>query len=70
MLLMEKLGRAGFGAISGAAAVAPILAIAAAPSVGAALLGLGGVPALLGTGTALALGALCLGAFVTRQPLQ
>lgn len=70
VLLMEKLGRAGFGAISGAAAVAPILAIAAAPSVGAALLGLGGVPALLGTGTALALGALCLGAFVTRQPLQ
>lgn len=70
VLLMEKLGRAGFGAISGAAAVVPILAIAAAPSVGAALLGLGGVPALLGTGTALALGALCLGAFVTRQPSQ
>ncbi len=42
VLIAEILGRKGFGAISGAAAVAPILASAAAPSVGAALLALGG----------------------------
>ena len=42
VLIAEVLGRQGFGAISGAAAVAPILASAAAPSVGAALLSLGG----------------------------
>lgn len=42
VLIAEVLGRAGFGAISGAVAVAPILASAAAPSVGAGLLALGG----------------------------
>lgn len=42
VLIAEILGRQGFGAISGAAAVAPILASAAAPSVGAGLLALGG----------------------------
>lgn len=42
VLIAEVLGRSGFGMISGAAAVAPILAAAAAPSVGAGLLALGG----------------------------
>ena len=42
LLIAEVLGRPGFGAISGAVAVAPILASAAAPSVGAGLLALGG----------------------------
>jgi len=42
MLVADLLGRRGFGAISGAVAVAPILASAAAPSFGAALLGHGG----------------------------
>lgn len=42
VLIAEVLGRTGFGAISGAVAVAPILASAAAPSVGAGLLALGG----------------------------
>ena len=42
VLVAEILGRRGFGAVSGAAAVAPILASAAAPSVGAVLLGWGG----------------------------
>jgi len=42
VLIAEILGRQGFGAISGAAAVAPILASAAAPSVGAGLLTFGG----------------------------
>ncbi len=44
VLIAEVLGRAGFGVISGAAAVAPILASAAAPLVGAGLLALGGPP--------------------------
>lgn len=42
VLIAEVLGREGFGAISGAVAVAPILAAAAAPAVGAGLLALGG----------------------------
>lgn len=42
VLIAETLGRSGFGAISGAAAVAPILASAGAPSIGAGLLALGG----------------------------
>jgi len=42
VLIAETLGRSGFGAISGAAAVAPILASAGAPSIGAGLLAFGG----------------------------
>jgi len=42
VLVADILGRRGFGAVSGAAAVAPILASAAAPSVGAVLLTWGG----------------------------
>ncbi len=42
MLVADLLGRHGFGAISGGIAVAPILATAAAPSFGAALLHFGG----------------------------
>ncbi|WP_431299025.1 MFS transporter [Tabrizicola sp. BL-A-41-H6] len=42
VLIAEVLGRTGFGVISGAAAVAPILASAAAPLVGAGLLAWGG----------------------------
>ena len=42
VLIAELLGRGGFGVISGAVAVAPILASAAAPSLGAALLAAGG----------------------------
>jgi MFS family permease len=42
LLIAEVLGRTGFGVISGAVAVAPILASAAAPSVGAGLLAMGG----------------------------
>jgi predicted MFS family arabinose efflux permease len=42
VLIAEVLGRQGFGVVSGAVAVAPILASAAAPSVGAGLLLQGG----------------------------
>ena len=38
MLIIDVLGRRGFGAISGASAVSPILATAAAPVLGAYLL--------------------------------
>ncbi|MDZ4088024.1 MAG: MFS transporter [Tabrizicola sp.] len=61
VLIAEILGRQGFGAISGAAAVAPILASAAAPSVGAGLLALGG-PGLVY--------AVCLGLAVTGLSLM
>lgn len=46
MLLIEVLGRQGFGAVSGAAAVAPLLAGALAPSLGALLLAAWGPPAI------------------------
>ncbi len=61
LLIADILGRQGFGAISGAAAVAPILASAAAPSVGAALLALGG-PGLVY--------AVCLGLAVAGLALM
>lgn len=60
MLVAEILGRRGFGAISGAAAVAPILASAAAPSVGAGLLALGGPGLVYGMCLGLAVVGLAL----------
>jgi hypothetical protein len=62
------LGRAGFGAISGAAAVAPILASAAAPSVGAGLLALGGAGLVYAVCLGLALAGLGLmGVLLARR---
>jgi MFS family permease len=65
VLVAEVLGRPGFGAISGAVAVAPILASAAGPSVGAALIEAGGAGAvytaclgLAAAGLVIALGLL------------
>jgi MFS family permease len=60
VLIAEILGREGFGAISGAAAVAPILASAAAPTVGALLLGAGGTGLVLAVCLALAVVGLAL----------
>lgn len=60
VLIAEILGRTGFGAISGAAAVAPILASAGAPSVGALLLGLGGPGLVYGVCLGLAVVGLAL----------
>lgn len=68
VLQAEKLGRRGFGAVSGAVAVAPILATAAGPSVGAWLLHHGGAAALIGACIALALLGLGLGAALVRRP--
>lgn len=61
VLVADILGRRGFGAVSGATSVAPILASAAAPSVGAALLQLGGPGVVLGSCLGLAVLALGLG---------
>lgn len=61
VLVADFLGRRGFGAISGAVAVAPILASAAAPSVGAALLRWGGPGLIYGSGLAMAIAALLVG---------
>jgi MFS family permease len=67
VLVAEVLGRRGFGAISGAASVAPILASAAAPSVGAAMLALGGPALIYASCLAFALIALGLGAALLRR---
>lgn len=67
VLIAEILGRQGFGAISGAAAVAPILASAAAPSVGAALLALGGPGLVYAVCLALAVTGLALMALLLMR---
>lgn len=60
MLIADILGRRGFGTISGAVAVAPILASAAAPSVGAGLLHLGGPGLVYGFCLAMAAAGLAI----------
>lgn len=67
VLLAEKLGRRGFGAVSGAVAVAPILATAAGPSVGAQLLERGGAPLVYGICLGMALVALAIGVVLVRS---
>ncbi len=66
VLLAELLGRRGFGAISGAAAVAPILGTATGPVFGAALLGLGGTTAVYAACLAMSCLALALGIGLLR----
>lgn len=68
MLVAEVLGRRGFGAVSGASAVPPILATAAAPSLGAFLLDGFGTGAVYAALLGFALAALVLAVFVTRRP--
>ena len=60
VLVAEVLGRRGFGAISGAVAVAPILASAAAPSVGALVLQAWGQSAVYALLAILAAGGLAV----------
>lgn len=68
VLIAEVLGREGFGVISGAVAVAPILASAAAPSVGAGLLALGGADLVYAVCLALAaLGLTLVIVLLARQ---
>ena len=64
VLVADVLGRRGFGEVSGAAAVAPILASAAAPLIGAVLLGWGGPGLVYGACLAMALVALGFGWFL------
>ena len=68
--LGERLGRAGFGAISGAVAVAPLLATAAAPSLGALLLHLGGPALIYAVVAGMAGVALALGIGLLRRPAR
>ncbi len=67
VLVAEVLGRRGFGAVSGAAAVAPILASAAAPSVGAVLLGWGGPGLVYGACLGMAMAGLGFGLFLAAR---
>lgn len=57
LLVAEALGRENFGAVSGALATAPLTASAAAPYLGALLIGWGGVPFLLAATFGFALAA-------------
>ncbi|MBA3909112.1 MAG: MFS transporter [Rhodobacter sp.] len=71
VLIAEVLGRQGFGAVSGAVAVAPILASAAAPAVGAGLLALGGPQLVYAACLLLATLGLALAfALLARRPDQ
>ena len=66
VLVADKLGHRGFGTISGAVAVAPILSAAAAPSLGAALLLMGGPGMIYGSCLVMAAAALAIAVWVVR----
>ncbi len=68
VLVAEILGRRGFGTVSGAAAVAPILASAAAPSVGAVLLVWGGPGLVYDCVLGMALVGLVVGIWLAMRP--
>ena len=67
VLVADVLGRRGFGEVSGAAAVAPILASAAAPLIGAVLLGWGGPGLVYGACLAMAVVGLGFGLYLARR---
>ena len=66
VLLAQLLGRRGFGAISGAVAVAPILGTAVGPVFGATLLANGGFAAVYAACLAMSLAGLALGIWLLR----
>ena len=66
VLLAQMLGRRGFGAISGAVAVAPILGTAVGPVFGAMLLVNGGFTAVYAACLAMSFAALGLGFWLLR----
>jgi MFS family permease len=66
LLIADILGRSGFGAISGAVAVSPILASAAAPALGALLLTLGGTGLVYASCLAMAVTGLVIAAALLR----
>lgn len=67
VLTADHLGRAGFGTISGLIAVAPTLASAAGPSVGAWAMALGGTDLALALAFGLAVLATALGGWLAMQ---
>lgn len=67
LLIVDKLGRQGFGTVSGAIAVSPILASAAAPALGAVLLVLGGPGVIYAACLAMALSCLGIGIWVLQR---
>jgi MFS family permease len=66
LLIAELLGREGFGAVSGAVAMAPILASAAAPALGAVMLTWGGPAAVYAGCLAMAAAGWGLAALLLR----
>jgi len=69
MLIMDVLGRRGFGAISGASAVSPIVATAAAPVLGAYLLDHFGAWAVYACLIGFSGLSLALALVLTRKPV-
>lgn len=67
MLIADTLGRRGFGTVSGAVAVSPILATAAAPSFGALLLGWGGPGLIYLACLLMAAAGLAIGVWMVRS---
>jgi hypothetical protein len=67
VLVGDLLGKSGFGAVSSAMSVGPVLANAAAPALGAALLHIGGADLTLAICLALPVFALALAALMLRR---
>lgn len=67
LLTAETLGRAGFGAVAGAMAIAPLLGGAAAPFLGALVLGAGGPDTLIAVTWAMAAVAAGCAAILVRH---
>ena len=71
MLLVDVLGRRGFGGISGVAAIAPLIASALAPTIGAQLLAVWGPPGIYAALVMLSTFALVLAlVMLHRVPLM
>ena len=68
VLVADLLGRQGFGAVSSAISVGPVLANAAAPALGALLLSHGGADAVYAACLALIIFALILALVMIRPP--
>jgi MFS family permease len=68
VLVADLLGRQGFGAVSSAISVGPVLANAAAPALGALLLSTGGADAVYATCLVLVAFAFILAMVMIRPP--
>jgi MFS family permease len=67
LLIADILGREGFGAVSGAVAVAPIVASAAAPALGALMLTAGGPGMVYAACLAMAIAGWAIAALLLRE---